>query len=169
MYRSRRSKSARRRVCQWATSTGHRSPAYCRDGSSGRPTVRHLAAAKGITRLRQQNTRQVSTTLTRRVINRSRDRAFCPCCKYDHLRREIVLGLGKQKRTASDQNVCSCVRCLYSYHKVSASFMRILDKYFTMTTCELSSSNANRLLVVKHPVEVSSSRVQAHARSFFQR
>jgi len=58
-FRSRRSEPARRSVRQRATPTGHCSPAYRRDGSPGRPAVRHIETTSRVTRLRQQNTREV--------------------------------------------------------------------------------------------------------------
>ena len=55
MYRSNRGESAGRGVCQRAPTSGSRAQAHRRAGADGRATVRHLAPASRVARLRQQD------------------------------------------------------------------------------------------------------------------
>ena len=55
MYRSNRGESAGRCFRQWAAASGSRAQAHRRAGADGRATVRHLAPASRVARLRQQD------------------------------------------------------------------------------------------------------------------
>jgi len=66
--RSRRSESTGWCVRQRSSTARHRTSADRRDGAPGRPTVRHIPTASRLTRMRQQNTRTVSTIIMQRVI-----------------------------------------------------------------------------------------------------